>query len=265
MYQITRQHIYAQARDAYFHGGQTQKDIANEVGITDRTLRNWIKEGCWDRLRQNANIAPAVMMDHFCSQLVQLQNKIAARPEEKRVPKSSEVEKQRKLLNCIINMQKYPFDTFKALAYGITPVSSLVPFTEEAEKEEIEEPKIDTETSLSGRYIAFEGKKAEKIFQEEKELQIIDNQYIEEDQDDENETEAEKVLTRPGYKPPVFVRRRNVILPSGVIWIQKGEMFDPATLATRRMTMEEWDILLSLGLGRLDFEGWCPALAGSGF
>ncbi len=133
---------YRDARDAYFHGGKTQKEIALEAGITDRTLRNWIKEGSWERLRQNANLVPALMLDSYCSQLIQIQNTIAARPDDERTPQPSEIEMQRKLLNCIINMKKYPSEMFNHLAYGITTVSDEVPYN--AEEKNHAEPAAPT-------------------------------------------------------------------------------------------------------------------------
>jgi hypothetical protein len=218
------------------------------------------------------------MLDHFCSQLVQLQGKIAARPVGKRVPKSSEVERQRKLLNCIIRMKDYPTEDIKYFASRINTVSDEVFDDEETQtgqKEQLDPP------GLGSLYIAYQGQEEatdrnrggsktailpEAGNEKEEPLQVIDNEHdeqiLEEAGNHENDPEAAKNFAPVKYDSTAYVPKQNVRLPGGCIWLQKGDIYDPGLQQIRRMTPEEWDILLGLGLNRRDFEGWCIAMPG---
>ncbi len=72
--------FYEDVRQLYFTGKYTQKEISKTTGVPERTIRNWVKDGHWVRLRENANSAPAVMLENFINQLVELQNTISNRP-----------------------------------------------------------------------------------------------------------------------------------------------------------------------------------------
>jgi len=95
-----------QALELYINQNHTQQQIANALGICVRTVYNWIKQHAWDRLRLATHQAPALIADNFSSQLVELQNNIAAREPGKRFPTSQEMEIMRKLTTCIANTKK---------------------------------------------------------------------------------------------------------------------------------------------------------------
>jgi len=95
-----------QALELYINQNHTQQQIANALGICVRTVYNWIKQHAWDRLRLATHQAPALIADNFSSQLVELQNNIAAREPGKRIPSSQEMEIMRKLTTCIANTKK---------------------------------------------------------------------------------------------------------------------------------------------------------------
>jgi len=95
-----------QALELYINQNHTQQQIANALGICVRTVYNWIKQHAWDRLRLATHQAPALIADNFSSQLVELQNNIAAREPGKRFPTSQEMEIMRKLTVCINNTKK---------------------------------------------------------------------------------------------------------------------------------------------------------------
>jgi len=95
-----------QALELYINQNHTQQQIANALGICVRTVYNWIKQHAWDRLRLATHQAPALIADNFSSQLVELQNEIAAREPGKRYPTSQEMEIMRKLTTCIANTKK---------------------------------------------------------------------------------------------------------------------------------------------------------------
>jgi len=95
-----------QALELYINQNHTQQQIANALGICVRTVYNWIKQHAWDRLRLATHQAPALIADNFSSQLVELQNNIAAREPGKRYPTTQEMEIMRKLTVCIANTKK---------------------------------------------------------------------------------------------------------------------------------------------------------------
>lgn len=41
------------AKSLYIGGGLTQKEIAERVSVTEKTLAKWIKEGKWDNLKKS--------------------------------------------------------------------------------------------------------------------------------------------------------------------------------------------------------------------
>ncbi len=110
-----------QARDLYMNGSCTQRQIAEQLSVSERTVYTWIKDNAWDRLRQAALAAPLLIADNLCSQLVEMQNAISARESGQRFPTPQEAEVTRKLITGIEKMKKFPslaqnmqmFQTFK--------------------------------------------------------------------------------------------------------------------------------------------------------
>jgi len=97
-----------QAREYYFSGSMTQKEIARAVGVDEKTIYRWIKKEAWDKLKHAAQTMPAIISDNFCSQLVEMQNYIAGREEGRRFPTIQEAETMRKLVLCITRMKDTP-------------------------------------------------------------------------------------------------------------------------------------------------------------
>ncbi len=95
------------AKDLYFGTHKSQKEIADEVGITTKTLYLWIKKGAWDELRTASLAAPAIMVDNFSHMVVELQTQIGQRPVSNRFPTQQEMECLRKLVNCIVKLKQY--------------------------------------------------------------------------------------------------------------------------------------------------------------
>ena len=96
------------ARLMYMAGDNTQRSIAKTLKVSERTLYTWIKTEGWDRLRQAARQAPAVIAENIFSQIVELQNDIASREEGKRYPTMQEAELTRKLVLSVDKMKNAP-------------------------------------------------------------------------------------------------------------------------------------------------------------
>jgi transposase-like protein len=105
---ITMSDQVEQARELYMTQGKTQKEIAAIIGVTERTLYNWIKQHGWDRLRQAAFQAPAIIAENCCSQVVELQNAIAAREPGNRFPTAEEATILSKLIASVDRLKKFP-------------------------------------------------------------------------------------------------------------------------------------------------------------
>jgi len=95
------------AKDLYFGTHKSQKQIAEEVGISEKTLYLWIKKGAWDEHKMASLAAPAIIVDNLCYMLVELQGHIAMRPEGNRYPTPVEVDTMRKLINSITKVKEY--------------------------------------------------------------------------------------------------------------------------------------------------------------
>lgn len=96
------------ARLLYMAGDNTQRSIAKTLKVSERTVYSWIKNEGWDRLRQAARQAPAVIAENIFSQIVELQNDIASREEGKRYPTMQEAELTRKLVLSVDKMKSAP-------------------------------------------------------------------------------------------------------------------------------------------------------------
>jgi hypothetical protein len=96
------------ARLMYMAGDSTQRCIAKTLKVSERTLYTWIKTEGWDRLRQAARTAPAIIAENIFSQIVELQNDIASREKGKRYPTMQEAELTRKLVLSAEKMKSSP-------------------------------------------------------------------------------------------------------------------------------------------------------------
>ncbi|MBS1687726.1 MAG: hypothetical protein JSS96_03315 [Bacteroidetes bacterium] len=98
----------SQARDLYLNTGLSQKEIAQYLSVSEKTIYLWIKQQSWDKLKQASLAAPAMIVDNLFSQLVELQNHIASRDKGSRFPTLHEAEITRKLIQCIDKLKLYP-------------------------------------------------------------------------------------------------------------------------------------------------------------
>lgn len=90
-----------QARNLYFQTKLTQAQIAELLGISQKTVSTYVNEHKWDLLKQRAEQAPALMLEQMNSELQELNEAIAARPLGQRFPTKEEAEIRRKTLHSI--------------------------------------------------------------------------------------------------------------------------------------------------------------------
>ncbi len=94
------------ARIMYVKEGKTQKEIALAVGVTEGTVFTWIHQYAWKKLKTAVIQAPVTICENLSSQLVELQQKIAAREPGNRIPTFQEAEVTRKLIVSLAGMNK---------------------------------------------------------------------------------------------------------------------------------------------------------------
>ncbi len=88
-----------QARNLFITTTQTQQQIADTVGVDKKTLYRWIKQECWDQVKQATLAMPSLIVHNLFSQVAELQQHIASREDGMRFPTMHEAEVIRKLIN----------------------------------------------------------------------------------------------------------------------------------------------------------------------
>ena len=96
----------ALARDLFFQTGKTQKEIANIIGVSEKTIYLWMKDGDWKRLRSASKRMPSMIVENFYSQVQELNEEIRNRGAGKRYPTIQEAEVFRKMVMTIGRIQK---------------------------------------------------------------------------------------------------------------------------------------------------------------
>lgn len=67
------------AKSLYIGGGLTQKEIAERVSVTEKTLAKWIKEGKWDNLKKSLLTTKENQLSFLYNQLDFLNTDISKR------------------------------------------------------------------------------------------------------------------------------------------------------------------------------------------
>ena len=118
------------ARQLYLTQGMTQKEIAAEVGVSERTIYTWVHQYAWNKLKLAAYQAPLIISNNLNSELVELQNHIASREAGMRFPTPQEAEVIRKLIGCMETMKKHP-----SLAHNMQMMESFREFARPLNKQ----------------------------------------------------------------------------------------------------------------------------------
>lgn len=68
------------AKALFLAGGLTQKEIAEKVGVTEKTLCKWIKDGKWETLKKSLLTTKQSQLSELYDQLEFINNEIKTRP-----------------------------------------------------------------------------------------------------------------------------------------------------------------------------------------
>jgi len=95
-----------QARNLYFQTNLTQAQIAELIGISQKTVSFWMNEGKWKLLKERAQQAPVILIEQMVCELQEIHSAIAARPVGERFATRAEAEIHRKTMLSIKSLQE---------------------------------------------------------------------------------------------------------------------------------------------------------------
>ncbi len=96
----------AQARNLYLQSDLTQAQIAQLLGLSQKTICQYINENKWNLIKERAQQMPAMFLEQMNFELKEINDAIAARPEGKRYPTLSEAEVRRKILSSMSSLKE---------------------------------------------------------------------------------------------------------------------------------------------------------------
>ncbi len=92
---------YDKAYNLFFNSNLTQQQIAEQAGVSPRTIYEWMKNGNWKTLKATSRLMPAQIVDDLYNHISHLNYKIKSRDFEERYPSKEEAETLRKLISSI--------------------------------------------------------------------------------------------------------------------------------------------------------------------
>ncbi len=95
-----------QAYNLYFNTDHTSSEIADILDVNRKTLYLWVKNGKWEEMKRAANVAPGMILMDIYGHVGAINNKIRQRDHDDQIPTMEEVEKLRKLLGMVKNINK---------------------------------------------------------------------------------------------------------------------------------------------------------------
>jgi hypothetical protein len=101
------------ARYIYFYTDSTQKDIADAAGVTEKTIRAWIRNGSWAEQKKAAFYSPDQQVQNLYEELRQIDDNIKKRGDGERFGTKEETEARAKLLALIVAHAKNPVDNWR--------------------------------------------------------------------------------------------------------------------------------------------------------
>lgn len=116
----------AHAYRLYTSGHFTQKEIADTVGVTVRTVYTWIRTFSWQQLKDAAVNTPVLIAEKLTAQVMALLNSIARRDESQRFATSQEADVLRKLVNCVDKFRRLP-----TMAQSMQSIRGLIHFIDQ--------------------------------------------------------------------------------------------------------------------------------------
>jgi transposase len=95
------------AKLLFVRENQSQKEIAEKVGVSEVTISKWVKanDSAWKRLRQSITITKEEQLRRAYDQLDELNQQIESKPKGQRYPDTKEADTLIKITNTIKNLE----------------------------------------------------------------------------------------------------------------------------------------------------------------
>lgn len=125
---ITKKEEQNYAQILYVSENLTAKEIASRVGVTQKTMGRWIKDGNWDHLRKSMLVTKQKMITMLYDQLEALNNDIAKR--QPAIPNGKEADIISKITTSIQRLE-----TEASIAETIEVAKSFINYIREYDLE----------------------------------------------------------------------------------------------------------------------------------
>jgi transposase len=96
----------AWARDLFVHHNYTQKQIAEKVGVTEKTIGAWKEKYGWEGIRESISTTSDQQIKNLYGQLKEINAAIILRDEGKRFASAKEADAISKITKSIKDLQK---------------------------------------------------------------------------------------------------------------------------------------------------------------
>jgi len=94
------------ARELYLNTSMTQKEIADRLNVTVKTIGDWKDEGNWEALRAAKKVTKAALISNYYTILYTMQEQIASRSVPDNMPTSKEADIMAKIGSQIEKIDK---------------------------------------------------------------------------------------------------------------------------------------------------------------
>lgn len=99
------------ARELYVHSGKSQREIADIVGVSTKTVNAWVQLDNWDEMKAAKSVTKSSIIRNYYKAILNLQEEINNRPPGQNIPSSKEADIMAKIQNNISRL-----DNNKSLA-----------------------------------------------------------------------------------------------------------------------------------------------------
>ena len=100
----------------YLNTAKTQKEIAEFLGITEKTISVWIKNGNWANFKKATYYSPDQATNFLYEELREIDNNILKRGAGERFSSKQELETKTKILSLIMGPLKNTADKWRNIA-----------------------------------------------------------------------------------------------------------------------------------------------------
>lgn len=106
MARMTNQQKKEWAKLLYTKEQMLQKEIAEKVGVTPKTVSKWVTTEMWDKLRIFLSVTREEQLSHLYSHLSEINASIASREDGERFPNAKEADTITKLSSSIDKLER---------------------------------------------------------------------------------------------------------------------------------------------------------------